>query len=102
MLINNRCKCRRGYTGKRCESIIDACSPNPCLNGAICEQILPPGNTIDYFCRCPPHLIGLKCELGTVFSLNSSSNLYEASLSVDNTFVKMDESIRKEPYYLVR
>ena len=44
-------------TGKRCETNVDDCAPNPCRNNSTCvDQV---GN---YTCVCPPQLMGRHCE----------------------------------------
>ncbi|MRB67813.1 hypothetical protein GH825_31145, partial [Bacillus thuringiensis] len=32
------CSCVAGYTGARCQTNINECSPNPCKNGATCRD----------------------------------------------------------------
>ena len=34
-----RCRCLRGFTGRRCESSVDACSNSPCQHGAACRYL---------------------------------------------------------------
>lgn len=37
-----RCRCRRGFTGPRCEINVDECSSNPCFNGFCYDGKKPP------------------------------------------------------------
>ncbi|KAJ7986237.1 hypothetical protein DPEC_G00337870 [Dallia pectoralis] len=44
------CSCNPGTTGILCETIVDACDPNPCENGGLCENTLG-----GYVCHCSQH-----------------------------------------------
>lgn len=48
-----------GYTGPKCEIIINSCSSTPCLNGATCQRISP----IGYNCMCSNSFTGVNCEV---------------------------------------
>ncbi|CAH1264799.1 MUC4 [Branchiostoma lanceolatum] len=50
------CTCAVGYTGKNCESELDACAENfnPCFAGVTCEDLPPPAGIDGYVCgECP-------------------------------------------------
>ena len=47
-------------TGKLCQTIIDTCRQNPCLNGGTCLSLNP-----NYKCRCHDHFYGNHCEHST-------------------------------------
>ncbi|KAI7805359.1 putative protein eyes shut-like protein [Triplophysa rosa] len=51
-----RCRCRRGFTGPRCEINIDECSSNPCLHG-FCYDVVG-----GFYCLCNPGYAGMRCE----------------------------------------
>uniref|UniRef100_A0A1X7T6V2 EGF-like domain-containing protein n=1 Tax=Amphimedon queenslandica TaxID=400682 RepID=A0A1X7T6V2_AMPQE len=51
------CHCVEGYTGKNCSVNIDDCSPNPCQNGATCND-----RVADYQCDCPNGFRGRNCS----------------------------------------
>ncbi|KAI2527782.1 sushi, nidogen and EGF like domains 1, partial [Homo sapiens] len=51
------CVCQAGYTGAACEMDVDDCSPDPCLNGGSCVDLV--GN---YTCLCAEPFKGLRCE----------------------------------------
>ena len=34
------CTCHLGYTGNLCQSEINECEPNPCQNGATCDDLI--------------------------------------------------------------
>ena len=59
------CECTKGYTGRDCETQIQECVSNPCLNGAICQDQID-----GYQCLCMPGYTGtninvmcvLKCQ----------------------------------------
>ena len=35
-ILFNRCKCKKGTSGKRCEHKINLCKKHPCKNGGAC------------------------------------------------------------------
>jgi hypothetical protein len=41
------CTCDDGFTGTRCQTNIDDCTPNPCMNGGKCQDKIN-----DYRCDC--------------------------------------------------
>ncbi|XP_078353037.1 mucin-like protein [Oculina patagonica] len=55
------CACQGGYTGRFCDSDIDACEMNgqPCYTGVNCIDLPPPANASGYECGpCPPGYTG--------------------------------------------
>ena len=56
---NFKCKCKSGYTGSLCETMIDFCLSNPCLNGGRC---VPHIN--GYNCLCQNNVIDKSCSAG--------------------------------------
>ena len=51
------CQCFTGYEGINCESNINDCNPDPCLNNGVCKD------GIDLFtCTCAPDFTGDKCQ----------------------------------------
>ncbi|XP_053502499.1 protocadherin Fat 3a [Ictalurus furcatus] len=51
------CNCAPLYTGRRCETEIGVCAPNPCRNGGVCKPI---GNA--FICSCKRGYTGLMCD----------------------------------------
>lgn len=51
------CKCSEGYSGERCDKVVDRCSPNPCYYGGKCYV---EGN--GYKCNCAAGTNGKNCE----------------------------------------
>nr|XP_009305790.1 protein eyes shut homolog isoform X2 [Danio rerio] len=51
-----QCRCRKGFTGPRCEVNIDECSSNPCLNGFCYDAV------DGFYCLCNPGYAGVRCE----------------------------------------
>lgn len=51
------CQCPIGYTGLKCESDINECSSNPCLNGGVCDNLIN-----SYRCNCRLGFTGVNCE----------------------------------------
>ena len=55
------CTCQGGYTGRFCDSDIDACESNgqPCYTGVECTDLPPPANASGYKCGpCPSGYTG--------------------------------------------
>jgi len=55
------CACQGGYTGRFCDSDIDACESNgqPCYTGVECIDLPPPANASGYECGpCPSGYTG--------------------------------------------
>ncbi len=55
------CACQGGYTGRFCDSDIDACEMNgqPCYTGVTCIDLPPPANASGYKCGpCPSGYTG--------------------------------------------
>ncbi|XP_041469760.1 fibropellin-1-like [Lytechinus variegatus] len=66
------CNCEIGWTGLNCSQELpryDACSSNPCFNGASCVAI----STI-YTCECKDGFVGSRCELIDPCSSNPCFN----------------------------
>nr|XP_030138682.3 cadherin EGF LAG seven-pass G-type receptor 3 isoform X2 [Taeniopygia guttata] len=53
-----RCRCPQGFTGDYCETEINLCYSNPCLNGGICTR-----KEGGYTCVCRQHFSGEHCEV---------------------------------------
>ncbi|XP_074952154.1 cadherin EGF LAG seven-pass G-type receptor 3 isoform X1 [Phalacrocorax aristotelis] len=53
-----RCRCPQGFTGDYCETEINLCYSNPCLNGGICTR-----KEGGYTCICRQHFSGENCEV---------------------------------------
>ncbi|MFT7805709.1 protein eyes shut homolog [Arapaima gigas] len=54
---NFTCRCPAGFVGLFCEVEVNECCSEPCLNGAICNDLVN-----GYHCYCPPGWTGLHCE----------------------------------------
>ncbi|XP_061536431.1 LOW QUALITY PROTEIN: cadherin EGF LAG seven-pass G-type receptor 3 [Phycodurus eques] len=52
-----RCRCPVGFTGDYCETEINLCYSNPCLNGGVCAR-----KEGGYTCICREDYTGDKCE----------------------------------------
>uniref|UniRef100_A0A8C9ML59 Cadherin EGF LAG seven-pass G-type receptor 3 n=1 Tax=Serinus canaria TaxID=9135 RepID=A0A8C9ML59_SERCA len=53
-----RCRCPQGFTGDYCETEINLCYSNPCLNGGVCTR-----REGGYTCICRQHFSGENCEV---------------------------------------
>jgi len=51
------CHCLRGFEGAECQTNINECAGNPCLNGAECVD-----GIAKYTCQCLPGFEGDRCE----------------------------------------
>uniref|UniRef100_A0A3Q1FLI5 Slit guidance ligand 1 n=1 Tax=Acanthochromis polyacanthus TaxID=80966 RepID=A0A3Q1FLI5_9TELE len=54
------CSCKSGFTGKHCETPVDACVSNPCTNGGTC---LSDEQTRGFSCACAFGFHGTFCEV---------------------------------------
>ncbi|XP_036388557.1 LOW QUALITY PROTEIN: cadherin EGF LAG seven-pass G-type receptor 3 [Megalops cyprinoides] len=52
-----RCRCPAGFTGDYCETEINLCYSNPCLNGGVCAR-----REGGYTCICRENYTGENCE----------------------------------------
>ena len=50
------CLCAAGFSGSRCETNINECSPNPCQNGGSCTVSLTCGYIIFLQHACDGHV----------------------------------------------
>uniref|UniRef100_A0A8C6SKB1 Cadherin, EGF LAG seven-pass G-type receptor 3 n=1 Tax=Neogobius melanostomus TaxID=47308 RepID=A0A8C6SKB1_9GOBI len=53
-----RCRCPLGFTGDYCETEINLCYSNPCMNGGVCAR-----REGGYTCICREDYTGERCEL---------------------------------------
>uniref|UniRef100_A0A8B9QH47 Cadherin EGF LAG seven-pass G-type receptor 3 n=1 Tax=Apteryx owenii TaxID=8824 RepID=A0A8B9QH47_APTOW len=53
-----RCRCPQGFTGDYCETEINLCYSNPCLNGGVCTR-----KEGGYTCVCRQPFSGENCEV---------------------------------------
>lgn len=51
-------RCVSGWTGIFCDVIVDDCTPNPCMHGGTCHNMLN-----DYRCECENDYWGKKCQV---------------------------------------
>ncbi|XP_066283029.1 mucin-like protein [Branchiostoma lanceolatum] len=59
--VTLECTCPAGYTGKKCETDLDACVENfnPCFSGVVCTDRPPPADIDGFDCGdCPPGFNG--------------------------------------------
>ncbi|KAJ8368140.1 hypothetical protein SKAU_G00081680 [Synaphobranchus kaupii] len=54
---NFTCTCPPGYTGERCQVLVDHCLSQPCKNGATCSSDL-----LGPTCHCPEGYQGAQCD----------------------------------------
>jgi Notch-like protein len=69
------CTCDPGWTGVECETNIDDCSPNPCMNGGTCSD-----GVDQYTCTCPGGYAGTNCEVK-----DSDADGYTADVDCDDS-----------------
>ncbi|XP_043533182.1 lactadherin-like isoform X4 [Chiloscyllium plagiosum] len=51
------CKCPTGFQGIHCQTNIDDCSSQPCINGGQCVDL-----DADFSCHCPSPYVGKSCQ----------------------------------------
>jgi hypothetical protein len=54
----SRCKCIAGYTGETCDTQINYCESEPCMNGGECIRLLN-----KYVCSCAAGYTGTNCDV---------------------------------------
>ena len=54
---NFTCSCIPDYTGRRCETQVNDCSPLPCYNNGQCVD-----GIASFMCNCPRPFTGQRCE----------------------------------------
>ena len=81
--VHMGCACQGGYTGRFCDSDIDACELNgqPCYTGVKCIDLPPPANSSGY--KCGP------CPLG--YTGNGAQCVGELFV-IENVFEKRTKS----------
>ncbi|XP_078676183.1 uncharacterized protein LOC144913379 isoform X4 [Branchiostoma floridae x Branchiostoma belcheri] len=52
------CSCQNGLASASCQINLDDCSPNPCQNGGLCQDLVG-----DFVCHCLPSYHGKTCEI---------------------------------------
>ncbi|KAJ8028724.1 Protocadherin Fat 4 [Holothuria leucospilota] len=52
------CECGSEYNGQYCENRINQCDSEPCLNGAVCNDLVG-----DYACQCLLGFTGKQCQI---------------------------------------
>ena len=76
--------CNAGFTGMNCETSIDNCASNPCVNGT-CTDLVN-----GYSCTCQPGYTGTNCDMlvpsGICNMLITSHTLHMCS----NTHISKD------------
>uniref|UniRef100_A0A2C9KBW4 Cubilin n=1 Tax=Biomphalaria glabrata TaxID=6526 RepID=A0A2C9KBW4_BIOGL len=80
------CSCHPAYTGKDCESEVDACASQPCFKGQTCTDLtaVEQGNsTIGY--KCGPCPSGFQSSMGTCIDVNECLNSTACDHSCVNT-----------------
>ena len=58
------CQCKPCYQGNTCETMINACASNPCLNGGNCIRLR---QTCSYQCSCSCSYSGPNCATPVTF-----------------------------------
>jgi len=59
--VEGLCECDAGYEGDSCETNIDDCDPDPCLNGGICTD-----GVDSYSCECVDGYTGGNCDMAPI------------------------------------
>ncbi|XP_049837416.1 fat-like cadherin-related tumor suppressor homolog isoform X3 [Schistocerca gregaria] len=54
------CNCKEGYSGDRCETVINECARDPCPMFKVC---IPDASLQGYSCQCPEGFAGTTCEI---------------------------------------
>jgi len=57
-----KCLCKYGFTDSRCNTPVDFCASNPCLNNGVCVSDPVSNPTTGYSCACPTGFTGQNCQ----------------------------------------
>ncbi|XP_068725626.1 mucin-like protein [Montipora capricornis] len=84
------CACQGGYTGRFCDSEIDACELNgqPCYQGVDCIDLPPPADISGYTCGpCPSGLTGNGAQCTDIDECNQESTCDQVCINTPGSFV---------------
>jgi hypothetical protein len=74
------CQCPAGYTGTNCQTNINDCSPNPCMNGGSCTD-----GVNSYTCACTGGYTGAQCQTPPAPSYCTIEYAMSATFRISNT-----------------
>lgn len=78
-------RCVSGWAGSQCDVNIDDCTPNPCIHGGECFDMVN-----DYYCECVNGYLGKECQVQPI----GNTCLFENNL-VDLTSVVVHKNTLK-------
>ncbi|XP_068679238.1 mucin-like protein isoform X1 [Montipora foliosa] len=84
------CACQGGYTGRFCDSEIDACELNgqPCYQGVDCIDLPPPANISGYTCGpCPSGLTGNGAQCTDINECDQAGACGQVCINTPGSFV---------------
>ncbi|XP_068697609.1 mucin-like protein [Montipora foliosa] len=84
------CACQGGYTGRFCDTEIDACELNgqPCYQGVDCIDLPPPANISGYTCGpCPSGLTGNGAQCTDIDECNEERACNQVCINTPGSFV---------------